>query len=97
LEAEERKILEIMRHAMGLNQYGLDKHGGWTGYRNHYALYTTSDDYGLLVSLCTREVPMMGSTNMEKLAKDMVYFHVTIHGLDWVRKRTGLDHTETPA
>jgi hypothetical protein len=95
-----RRKLEILRHALGLDDLGLDKQGGTTGHRNYYALYTTSDGFDLCMGMCastgSQFMPLMGHRKVDALAKDMVYFHVTIGGMDFLKRHLGVDHTQMP-
>ncbi len=95
---EERRKLEILRHALGLDEVGMDKHGGTRGYRNYYALFPNSDDFNLCLRMCALHdrntpLPLMGSQQVDPLAQGMVYFHVTMGGMDYLKRHLGVDHT----
>lgn len=97
VDDEQRRILQVLRHALGLNEFGLDSQGEVGGHRNYYALYETSDDYGFLLALCQRELPLMGMRPGHPASGSLVYFHVTIGGWDFVKRHTGVDHTLAPS
>lgn len=98
-DEHERRTLELLRHAMGLDHLGFNQRGGVEGHRNHYASYRDGTDWDFLMELCNSNgrMPLLGSTNADKLAEGLVYFHVTISGHDYVRRRTGVDHRERKA
>lgn len=97
---EVRVKLEIMRHALGLDELGMDKNGGTTGYRNYYALHPNSDGFDLCMQMSAtteaQPIPLLGHRNVDSLAKDMVYFHVTIGGMDYLKRHLGVDHSQVP-
>lgn len=95
-DERERRILHLMRHAMGLDHLGFDPHGRLDGYRNYFACGPCSTDWELLSELCSSEgrLPLLAKRDADALAQGMVYFHVTITGRDYVRRRTGVDDRE---
>lgn len=95
----DRRKLEILRHALGLDHFGLNKQGGHEGYRNHYASGRESDGFDFLMSMCSSNgsVPLMSYQKADALAEGLIYFHVTIGGSDFVKRYTGVDHREPTA
>ena len=74
-DESERRQLEILRHALGLDHIGLNKQGGQEGYRNYYALNRGSADFDLLMSMCEGldkgRLPLMGRRDATMLAEGL--------------------------
>lgn len=91
---EDRRKLEILRHALGLDHLGLNRQGGHEGHRNYYASGRECDGFDFLMSMCSADgkVPLMSYQKADTMADGLIYFHVTIGGSDFVRRYTGVSH-----
>lgn len=97
-DEDQRRTLEIIRHAVGLDRYGYNRAGNTDWSRTRFMTMRNDRDYTMCMTLCEAtdsrpQLMIMKGAGM--LAEGMVCFMMRTEAKEYLEKHLGVDHLET--